>query len=144
MQGDGGATEQIQQGIPPQNKYLKSYPRPADFIHGTGRNLCSTSGWWPETPGTSTVLFDPTHKASAFPRMSPESSEEATDANTRTDRNPSLASIWWSQSPDGSITLSDSARRSFSTPPADGRSVTVTFDNKKKNACFSPAWTNEG
>ncbi|XP_014557378.1 hypothetical protein COCVIDRAFT_26005 [Bipolaris victoriae FI3] len=144
VQGDRGATEQVQQGIQSQNEYLKSYPRPADFIHGTGRNLCSTSGWWPETPRTSTVLFDPTHEASTFPRMSPGSSEETTDADMRIDRNPSLASTWWPQSPDGSTSLSDSAWRSFSTPPVDGRSVTVTFNNKKKNACFSPAWTNEG
>ncbi|KAL6707001.1 hypothetical protein ACN47E_004951 [Coniothyrium glycines] len=40
--------------------------RPADFIHGTGRNLCSTAGWWPESETTSTVLLDSTHKASAF------------------------------------------------------------------------------
>lgn len=43
-------------------------PRPADFLHRTGRNLCATSGWWSETPQTSTVLLDSTHKASAFSR----------------------------------------------------------------------------
>ncbi|KAI8932438.1 hypothetical protein NX059_010624 [Plenodomus lindquistii] len=40
--------------------------RPVDFIHSTGRNLCSTSGWWPETSKTSTLLRDSTHKTSAF------------------------------------------------------------------------------
>jgi hypothetical protein len=39
--------------------------RPADFLHSTGRNLCSTSGWWPDTSKTSTVLLDSTHEVSA-------------------------------------------------------------------------------
>jgi hypothetical protein len=140
----GAVTEQTQQDIQQENVYLKSYTRPADFIHGTGRNLCSTSGWWPETPRTSTVLLDSTHKASAFSRMSSRSSVEATDAYTNADSDPSLASTWWPQTPNGSATLSNYSPRNFSTPPADNRSVTIKFDNRKKNACFSPAWINEG
>lgn len=40
--------------------------RLTDFIHTTGRNLCATSGWWPETPGTATLRMDSTRETSAF------------------------------------------------------------------------------
>jgi len=32
----------------------------ANFVHSTGRNLCSTSGWWPTDENVSTVLPDNT------------------------------------------------------------------------------------
>jgi hypothetical protein len=62
--------------------------RPVDFIHSTGRGLCSTSGWWPETPRTSTVLLDSTHKASAFLRMPHQSIIDSEDALVETDSYP--------------------------------------------------------
>lgn len=145
-QGAGPATNDAQHpGYQQENPYLKVHARPADFIHGTGRNLCSTSGWWPETSTTSTVLLDSTHKASAFSRISPRSSAEAADAYGNADRNPCLASSWWPQTPNA-LTVSSpgsSPQRNFTTPPIDTKSVTVSFDNKNKNGCFSPAWTNE-
>lgn len=43
-------------------------PDPTDFLFKSGRNLCSTSGWWPQNPKSSgsAVLLDSTHKTSAF------------------------------------------------------------------------------
>lgn len=123
-----------------ENKYWKTFARPADFIHGTGRNLCSTSGWWPETPRTSTVLLDSTHKASAFSRMSPRSTSADTGQHFC---NPYMAE--WPQTPSSSTTSPDGSLWNFTnTPPVGGTtSVTVTFNNARRNACFSPAWTNE-
>jgi hypothetical protein len=62
--------------------------RPVDFMHSTGRGLCSTSGWWPDTPRTSTVLLDSTHKASAFSRMPRHSTMDPEDALVETDSYP--------------------------------------------------------
>lgn len=85
--------------------------RPADFIFGSGRNLCSTSGWWPTSessiaactpssllptsPRPSVVLLDSTHKASAFQPKT----------RRRTRKND------------------------------------VAFDNRHINGCMSPAWS---
>ncbi|CAA9961193.1 Structure-specific endonuclease protein [Pyrenophora teres f. maculata] len=53
--------------------------RAVDVLHSTGRNLCSTSGWWPENERTGTVLLDSTHKASAFSGMRKTGGKEAED-----------------------------------------------------------------
>jgi hypothetical protein len=76
--------------------------RPVDFIHSTGRNLCSTSGWWPETPRTSTVLLDSTHKASAFSRMPRQPHVDVESTSREIDGHPCLASSWWPQTPNQS------------------------------------------
>ncbi|CAN9225144.1 unnamed protein product [Alternaria alternata] len=76
--------------------------RPVDFIHSTGRNLCSTSGWWPETPRTSTVLLDSTHKASAFSRMPRQPHVDVESTPREIDGHPCLASSWWPQTPNQS------------------------------------------
>lgn len=62
-----------------ENRHMKSTNlldfsklRPADFIHSTGRNLCSTSGWWPTTSNTSTMLLDSTRRTPAFSKTLPE------------------------------------------------------------------------
>ncbi|KAF1930558.1 uncharacterized protein M421DRAFT_412823 [Didymella exigua CBS 183.55] len=41
-------------------------PGAVDFLFQSCRNLCSTSGWWSQTPRSSGVLLDSTHKTSAF------------------------------------------------------------------------------
>lgn len=139
----GSTSAQLPAGDQQENEWLALNPRPADFIHSTGRNLCSTSGWWPETPRTSTVLLDSTHKASAFSRKPRKSNQVVKGAYASIDGNPCLASSWWPQTPNGSIASSGSTSRTFPTPPADTREVTVTFNNDGKNACFSPAWIND-
>lgn len=137
-----GITEPAQLIDGRNNEYLNSHTRPADFIHATGRNLCSTSGWWPETPSTSTILIDSTHKASAFSRVLPPSGSKASSvyfgANGCTSPSPGS----WPQPFDASSTSPRSSLRNFSSSPTDTTSVTVKFDNRKKNGCFSPAWTN--
>ncbi|KAF2124414.1 hypothetical protein P153DRAFT_350410 [Dothidotthia symphoricarpi CBS 119687] len=65
------ATASSAQTNPCMSPGWSASPRPADFLHSTGRNLCSTSGWWPDTSRTSTVLLDSTHKASAFSKRDP-------------------------------------------------------------------------
>ena len=139
----GSTSAQRSSGDQEENDWLALNPRPADFIHSTGRNLCSTSGWWPETPRTSTILLDSTHKASAFSRVPSKSTEVVKGAYASIDGNPCLASSWWPQTPNGSIASSGSTSRTFSQSPADTREATVTFNNDRKNACFSPAWIND-
>lgn len=139
--------------VSPDNSTLDPSPptnpamRPVDFIHSTGRNLCSTSGWWPETPATSTVLLDSTHKASAFPRISPTHNRTTTAPLTELPHgHPCFASSWWPQTPNSmrSTSLGNDAPRNPCLSPAWNRYTTVTFDNSRKNACYSPAWSNGG
>jgi hypothetical protein len=118
--------------------------RPADFLHGTGRNLCSTSGWWPETPSTSTIPLNSTHESSIVPQMHQTTMPENDDIFGDADSHPCLASSWWPQTPNNLSASSSSRPRNFPITPAPSTATTVTFDNRKKNACFSPAWTNEG
>ena len=56
--------------------------RAVDVLHSTGRNVCSTSGWWPDNERTGTVLLDSTHKASAFSKGRRKGSGVAEDANS--------------------------------------------------------------
>jgi hypothetical protein len=37
------------QELPLRGGKNEDMTRPADFIYSTGRNMCSTTGWWPET-----------------------------------------------------------------------------------------------
>jgi hypothetical protein len=107
--------------------------RPADFLHSTGRNLCSTSGWWAETSSTATIPLDSTHSMSEVPQMGQAGGFERRArgfGDSDVGSHPCLASSWWPQTPNASS--------------AQSGATTVTFDNGKKNACFSPAWTNEG
>jgi hypothetical protein len=69
----------------------------ANFVHGTGRNLCSTSGWWPTSEDKSSrVLLDSTHKTSAFSNPSRPRPEYKPDL---VDRHPCLVSSFWPQRP---------------------------------------------
>lgn len=56
--------------------------RAVDVVYGTRRNLCSTSGWWPDSERTSTVLLDSTHKASAFSKMKRQEGAEVEDTGS--------------------------------------------------------------
>lgn len=93
----------------------------ANFMHGTGRNLCSTSGWWPTDDNASTALLDSTHKASAFSTLPPLSSTITQDAADHVDRHPCLASSFW---------------------PQMSNSTTVSLGGSPKNPCLSPAWSS--
>ncbi|KAF2848463.1 hypothetical protein T440DRAFT_491129 [Plenodomus tracheiphilus IPT5] len=121
---------------------------PVDFIHSTGRNLCTTSGWWPETSGTSTLLLDSTHKASAFAKLRPSHHRNSPTLLTEyPNGHPCLASSWWPQTPN-SLSTTNSTSASNMTPsnvrlsPAWNNTNTITFDNQKKNGCYSPAWSS--
>jgi hypothetical protein len=82
--------------------------RPADFIHSSGRNLCSTYGWWPESSTTSMVLLDSTHKASAFSCMRPQARPVTENSGWDIHGYPCLALSWWPQSPLTSVESSTS------------------------------------
>jgi len=97
----------------------------ADFIHSTGRNLCSTSGWWPRDDEPShTVLLESTHTASGFQKklkIPQLGSPDTGESSEYIDRHPCLASSFWPQTPNSS------SRSHGSTP---------------KNVCLSPAWSS--
>jgi hypothetical protein len=92
----------------------------ANFIHSTGRNLCSTSGWWPTTEDISPAeLPDRTRMTSPFSNVStPKGSEYMME---HVDRHPCLASSFW---------------------PQMLNSTTVSLGSTPKNPCLSPAWSN--
>ncbi|KAH7377403.1 hypothetical protein BKA66DRAFT_422314 [Pyrenochaeta sp. MPI-SDFR-AT-0127] len=116
--------------------------RPVDFVHSTGRNLCSTSGWWPSTSNTSTVLLDSTHKASAFSKIRRPDQGISSDI---TDGHPCLASSWWPQSPNTSTDSSAGTSKHVSMSPTWAGMVfepTLTDQTEKRNACLSPAWSD--
>lgn len=93
----------------------------ANFVHGTGRNLCSTSGWWPSEDTSSTALLDSTHKASAFSNKPPPPKNSSTKQPAeRVDRHPCLGSSFWPQM--------------FNS--------TVSHNSTPKNPCLSPAWSS--
>lgn len=77
-----------------------SYKRPVDFIHSTGRNLCSTSGWWPSSPNTSTVLHESTPKDAA---SSNTQSPDQGIIYENTHIHPYSPSGSWPQTPNTSI-----------------------------------------
>jgi hypothetical protein len=94
----------------------------ANFVHGTGRNLCSTSGWWPTDETSSTVLLDSTHKASAFSNSpSPPKSANTESLLEHIDRHPCLASSFW---------------------PQMSNSIMISHKSSPKNPCLSPAWSS--
>ncbi|KAH9862860.1 hypothetical protein J1614_010953 [Plenodomus biglobosus] len=121
-----------------------STTRAVDFIHSTGRNLCSTSGWWPETPGTSTLLLDSTHKASAFSNIRPSRTYTHSSPTESPDAHPYLTSSGEPQTPNSmeSATTWENKPENPCLSPAWNNTNTVTFNNEKKNACYSPAWCN--
>jgi hypothetical protein len=93
----------------------------ANFVHGTGRNLCSTSVWWPNSESSSSMLLDSTHKASAFSTLpTPPSISSTQNAIEHVDRHPCLASSFWPQMPKASTVMSGMPR----------------------NPCLSPAWSS--
>lgn len=112
-----------------------SPPVASDFLFTSGRNLCSTSGWWP----TATT---------EAPEGSPGLSSYAEAGKTF---GPCTASSWWPQTPKSSrpprssCVLLDSTHKTSAFQPRVKRthtSVTVAFDNRSSNGCISPAWTS--
>ena len=99
-------------------------PVSAQFLFKSGRNLCSTSGWWPAANTAATFTL---------PK----------NAETGSAFGPCVASSWWPQTPKSSIVLLDSTdKTSAFQPDAKWKAAldTVTFDNRNTNGCMSPAW----
>ncbi|XPT04526.1 hypothetical protein M3J09_013602 [Ascochyta lentis] len=106
----------------PENSVSTS-PGPSDFLFKSGRNLCSTSGWWPAS-NTSAVY---------------------TNAEAEPAFGPCTASSWWPQTPKTSIVLLDSTHKTSAFQPKAERKAArtgVKFNNTKANGCMSPAWTS--
>jgi hypothetical protein len=109
-------------------------PIAADFLFTSGRNLCSTSGWWPTVTAEA-------HRQSSGPSK---------DAELGQSFGPCTASSWWPQSPRSSpqrsyCMLLDSTHKTSAFQPKVKRknpSTTAAFDNKSVNGCMSPAWTS--
>jgi hypothetical protein len=109
-------------------------PVAADFLFTSGRNLCSTSGWWPTTTADARR----------------ESSELFTYAEVNETFGPCTASSWWPQTPRSSTlrsssVLLDSTHKTSAFQPEVKRAHTSTtdaFDNRSMNGCMSPAWTS--
>lgn len=102
-------------------------PGAADFLFQSGRNLCSTSGWWPtsEAPREPLELFTYAEVDKTF--------------------GPCTASSWWPQTPKSSVVLLDSTHKTSAFQPKVKRTkakTAVTFDNRNVNGCMSPAWSN--
>lgn len=100
---------------------------PADFLFRSGRNLCSTSGWWPasDTPAASLTMT----------------------MEDKTTFGPCTASSWWPQTPksSSSLVLLDSTHKTSAFQPKanwNRAKTSVTFNNKSRNGCMSPAWTS--
>lgn len=103
---------------------------PANFLFQTGRNLCSTSGWWPaaDTPG-------------------PDTSGLSARAEQERTFGPCTVSSWWPQTPRSSVVLLDSTHKTSAFQPKADRMKGkrgVAFDNRKANGCMSPAWISTG
>jgi hypothetical protein len=118
----------------------------ADFFHGTGRNLCSTSGWWPSSEDASTVQPDsPTDPAFLELRALMDSS---TDSLLQyTDRDPCLASSFWPQVSNSTVaSLGNTPKNPVKSPAWSSlvSQMTTTFDNRPKSSKLSPDWTSNG
>lgn len=116
----------------------------ADFVHATGRNLCSTSGWWPtsDTDDSSRILLDMTHKASTFSKIPrPAEGVEELD-NGYEDRHPCLASSFWPQTPNNGpmsrvhTPLSTDVSSMWATSASSSAQ-----GSREKRSSLSPAWT---
>jgi hypothetical protein len=118
--------------------------RPVDFLHSSGRGICATSGWWPRppcTPNTATVRLGDTDEATTYSGRTSPSIPEVYESSSGMNRHASLASSWEAQTPDTSTVISSNTSNSTPISPAS-QTITVTLDNKKKNACLSPAWSS--
>lgn len=104
----------------------------ADHLFRSGRNLCSTSGWWPTV----------------------EAPEDILTTSTCTEREEtfvhSTASSWWPQAQKSSTlrssgVLLDSTHKTASFQPKveqAKRGTAVSFDNRNMNGCMSPGWSD--
>jgi hypothetical protein len=107
-------------------------PGAADFLFQSGRNLCSTSGWWPSAEAPEEPLGLSTH------------------AEVNKTFGPCTTSSWRQQFPKSSTPRSpslllDSTHKTSAFQPKVKQTktrTTVTFDNRNVNGCMSPAWTN--
>ncbi|KAL5117142.1 hypothetical protein ACEQ8H_004967 [Pleosporales sp. CAS-2024a] len=89
----------------------------ADFVHSTGRNLCSTSGWWPTDDDDDTCSEPSAFSNMQFPSPAPSKTETSQIYGP-----PYLASRSWPQISNSTILSMDSGA--------------------PKNPCLSPAWAN--
>jgi hypothetical protein len=116
-----GGSSDLAIGTGRNETYRNETMRPCDvanFVHSTGRNLCSTSGWWPSSETTTQSLLAGTpcpSTPSDFATQELATLVEEIDGNG----NPCLASSFWPQTPN--------------TP-------TISFNTSPKNVCLSPAW----
>lgn len=108
---------------------IASPPVAADFLFTSGRNLCSTSGWWP----------------AVAPEASGESPDFFTHAEASKTFGPCTASSWWPHTPRSSCVLLDSTHKTSAFQPKVKQthtSTTVAFDGRSANGCMSPAWAS--
>lgn len=116
----------------------------ANFIHETGRNLCSTSGWWPTSGDASQLQIDSTHQETALSSITPNESSENTEWHQCEE------SIFWATPATSPRSPSDSPPKNVCLSPAwlsprwlsPRPGAATTMDNRKGSAFASPAWTS--
>jgi hypothetical protein len=147
-ESDDTYVKPLKETIEHSHRNESSEPRSAaNLLHDTGRNLCSTSGWWPSSEDTTTpsindatndaelsliqVLMDTSansalgHNATArSPHRAPwlHASSSSTPPSNNTAQDPDMSSAW-----------SHEASQS-----------TTAFKNRRKSSRVSPGWTSTG
>jgi hypothetical protein len=154
--GNNGMPELLDRSVRPRTagdymeevlRTVKWRPRNvADFVHATGRNMCSTSGWGPryeDTQSDSTVLVDSTHTASAFSNKStPPDIGYLDDGKPLEyiDRHPCVASTFCSQK---STWLGATPKHVCLSPAwSSSRTMTTTFNLRQEHA--NPTTSSNG
>jgi hypothetical protein len=116
----------------------------ANFIHGTGRNLCSTSGWWPSSENTTTAPLDNTSDDAEFSLMQAlmDSSADSALRHHAIDRSPGLAP-WLHASYPSTPSFDNTPQDSGTSAiwPGEASQITAAFDNRPKSDRISPGWT---
>lgn len=99
-----------------------------DYLFQNGRNVCSTSVWW---SASDTPISEPLR--------------QVIPAAVQKTFGPCTASSWWPQTPRSSLVLLDSTHKTSAFQPGARKTkenTAVTFNNRKTNACMSPAWSD--
>ncbi|KAF2032907.1 hypothetical protein EK21DRAFT_59938 [Setomelanomma holmii] len=84
----------------------------ADFIHASGRNLCSTSGWWPSRDDSFEVLRSERLKEVAYKNIRKPEDFGPGEPLDDVDKHPCLASSFWPQTSNKPSTSSGSTSNS--------------------------------
>jgi hypothetical protein len=116
----------------------------ANFLHGTGRNLCSTSGWWPTSDDASQLQIDNTHQVSTISSVTPHEMSEDSEWHQCQE------SIFWAQPATSARSSSDSPPQNVCLSPAwlsprwlsPRPGAATTLEHRKGSAFTSPAWTS--